>query len=258
MTREVADAGGKRLKNRVILITGAASGIGAAIAARATAEGASVVLADRDGAAALALAENLGPAAMGVGCDVTDIRSAEACVNVALERFGQLNGLVHNAAAPSVDATVVDLDPRQWYAEIDVSLTGAFLLSKYAVPAMAKAAGGSIVFIASQYGSVATTQSVAYCAAKAGLVNLAKAMAMDHAAQGIRVNSLSPGPVSTPRLLQRWPDLGAAAAALGPSTLLGRIARPEEIAAAAVFLLSDDASYVTGSDMLVDGGFTAR
>ena len=258
MMSKQAHESGTRLQGHVVLITGAASGIGAAIAARLLAEGASAILADRDEAAALALANDLGRAAIGIGCDVTDIRATEAAVETAVGHFGRHDGLVHNAAASSVDATVVDLAPGQWHAEIGVSLTGAFLISKYAVPAMATSGGGSIVFIASQYGSVATTQSVAYCAAKAGLINLAKAMAMDHSAAGIRVNSLSPGPVGTSRLLQRWPDLDAANVALGPSTLLGRIARPEEIAAAAAFLLSDDASYVTGSDMLVDGGFTAR
>jgi len=257
MSRQ-AKTDGQRLKGRVILITGAASGIGAAIAARVMAEGASLVLADHNEPAAMALAKDLGAQAVAIGCDVTDINSAEAAVKKATAHFGRLDGLVHNAAVPSVDATVVNLDPMQWHAEIGVSLTGAFLTSKHAVPAMVTSGGGSIVFIASQYGSVATTKSVAYCAAKAGLINLAKAMAMDHSVAGIRVNSLSPGPVGTSRLLQRWPDLDAANVALGPSTLLGRIARPEEIAAAAAFLLSDDASYVTGSDMLVDGGFTAR
>jgi NAD(P)-dependent dehydrogenase (short-subunit alcohol dehydrogenase family) len=246
-----------RLQNRTIFITGAASGIGMAIAERAIAEGAQVALVERDGAVAAEIAEGLGDTALGIGCDVTDSDAIRGAVAAAIAHFGRLDGVVHNAAAPSLDDTVVDLDPRQWQLELDVSLTGAFLLSKYAVPAMS-AAGGSIIFIASQYGSVGTTTSPAYCAAKGGVVNLARALAVDHAGQGIRVNSLSPGPVGTSRLLQRWPDLAAADAALGPSTLLGRIARPAEIAAAAAFLLSDDASYITGTDLKVDGGFTAR
>jgi NAD(P)-dependent dehydrogenase (short-subunit alcohol dehydrogenase family) len=118
--------------------------------------------------------------------------------------------------------------------------------------------GGSIVFIASQFAHVAVGKAVAYCAAKAGLVHLAKAMAVDHAADGIRVNSLSPGAVATPRLLQRWPDLDAANAGLGPAHLLGRIALPDEIAAAATFLLSPDASFITGTDLLADGGYATR
>ena len=246
-----------RLAGRTILISGAASGIGVAIEERVVAEGASVVLAERDAVVARDLAARFGDGALGIGCDVTDADAVKAAVAAAMARFGRLDGVVQNAAAPSLDDTVVDLDPRQWHLELDVSLTGAFLLSKYAVPALA-ASGGSIVFIASQYGSVGTTTSPAYCAAKGGMINLARALAVDHAAQGIRVNSLSPGPVGTSRLLQRWPDLAAANAALGPATLLGRIARPAEIAAAAAFLLSDDASYITGTDLRVDGGFTAR
>ena len=246
-----------RLAGRTILISGAASGIGVAIEERVVAEGASVVLAERDAVVARDLAARFGDGALGIGCDVTDADAVKAAVAAAMARFGRLDGVVQNAAAPSLDDTVVDLDPRQWHLELDVSLTGAFLLSKYAVPALA-ASGGSIVFIASQYGSVGTTTSPAYCAAKGGMINLARALAVDHAAQGIRVNSLSPGPVGTSRLLQRWPDLAAANAALGPATLFGRIARPAEIAAAAAFLLSDDASYITGTDLRVDGGFTAR
>ena len=159
-------------------------------------------------------------------------------MEVAREQFGRLDGLVHNAAAPSTDGTVTDLDPGKWRLEIDVNLTGAFLVSKFAVPLIA-ADGGRAVLVGSQFARVAVGKAVAYCAAKAGLVHLAKAMAVDHAGQGIRVNSLSPGAVATARLLQRWPDLDAADAELGPAHLLGRIAQPDEIAAAAAFLLSN-------------------
>lgn len=247
-----------RLAGRTVLITGAASGIGAAIARRCVAEGAKVVCADRDQAAAAALAAQLGADAMAVHCDVTDIGSTERTVAAICSRFGRLDGLVHNAAAPSTDGTVADLALENWQAEIGVSLTGAFLISKFAVPLLAASGGGSVVLIASQFARVATANAVAYCAAKAGLVHLAKAMAVDHAAEGIRVNSLSPGAVATSRLLQRWPDLETADRALGPAHLTGRIAEPDEIASAAAFLLSGDASFVTGTDLLVDGGYATR
>ncbi|MGE3874623.1 MAG: SDR family NAD(P)-dependent oxidoreductase [Parvibaculaceae bacterium] len=247
-----------RLADKVILITGAASGIGAAIARRCRAEGGKIVCADHNADAVKRLATELGADTRAVQCDVTDIEVARKAVELTRRAFGRLDGLVHNAAAPSTDGTVADLDLAQWQLEIDVSLTGAFLMSKFAVPLMSTGGGGSIVFIGSQFARVATGKSVAYCAAKAGLVHLAKAMAVDHAAQGIRVNALSPGAVATARLLKRWPTLAAANEGLGPRHLLGRIAQPEEIGAVAAFLLSSDASFITGTDVLVDGGYAAR
>jgi NAD(P)-dependent dehydrogenase (short-subunit alcohol dehydrogenase family) len=247
-----------RLQDNVILIAGAASGIGAAIARRCIAEGAKVVCADYDLEPATQLADTLGLSAAACQCDVTEVGSAREAVEFAKKKFGRLDGLVHNAAAASTSATVVDLDESAWRREIDVGLTGAFLMSKFAVPLIAASGGGSVVFIGSQFGRVATTRAVAYCAAKAGLIHLAKAMAVDHAADKVRVNSLSPGAVATTRLLRRFRDFEAANATLGPAHLLGRIAEPEEVAAAAAFLLSRDASFVTGSDMLVDGGYATR
>ncbi|BEU25769.1 SDR family oxidoreductase [Paraburkholderia sp. 22B1P] len=249
---------GKRLDGKVVLISGAASDIGVAIASRCIAEGASVVCADLDPEAAARTARELGPAALDVRCDVTDLESARASVELTQSRFGRLDGYVHNAAAPWHDGSVEDLDPVHWHQEIDVSLTGAFLMSRFVVPAMRNIGGGSIVLVASQLGHVAAARSVAYCAGKAGLIHLARLMAVDHADAGIRVNSLSPGAVRTGRLLRSWPSLDEADMKLGPAHVLGRIGRPEEIGAGAAFLLSEDASFVTATDLLVDGGYTAR
>lgn len=250
--------GSDRLRGKVVLISGAASDIGVAIAARCIAEGASVVCADLDRDAAARATAQLGAAALPAQCDVTDIDSARAAVELARERFGRLDGYVHNAAAPWHDGSVEDLASEHWHQEIDVSLTGAFLMSRFVVPLMRAGGGGSIVLVASQLGHVAAPRSVAYCAAKAGLIHLARLMAVDHADDGIRVNSLSPGAVRTGRLLRSFSSLDEAAARLGPAHALGRIGRPEEIGASAAFLLSDDASFVTATDLLVDGGYTAR
>jgi NAD(P)-dependent dehydrogenase (short-subunit alcohol dehydrogenase family) len=248
-----------RLDGRRVLVTGAASGIGAALVQRLVAEGARVIAAELRLAPVTALAQKYGPGTvLPIACDVTDAAAGRAAVAAAAERFGGLDGFVHNAAAPSVDGTVVTLDPADWRAEMAVTLDGAFLMSKAVVPALVAAGGGSIVLVASQLGHVAVGRAVAYCAAKAGLIHLAKLMAVDHADDRIRVNSLSPGAVATTRLLRRWPDLAAADAALGPAHLLGRIGQPGEIAAATAFLLSDDAAFVTGTDLLVDGGYTTR
>lgn len=251
-------AGGKgRLQGRPILVTGAGKGIGRAICRRLAGEGARVACVDIVGEEAAATAAIVDGTAFSLACDVTDAKSAREAVARTVATFGSLSGLINNAAAPSTLASVVDLEEADWQREIAVSLTGAFLMSKFAVPAIAAAGGGSIIHVASQFGHVAVARSVAYCAAKAGLVNLAKAMALDHAGQRIRVNSLSPGAVATHRLAARHGSLAQAEQALAPKHPIGRIAQPEEIAAAAAFLMSDDASFMTGADLLVDGGYAA-
>ncbi len=241
-----------------MVVTGAASGIGAAIAQRVVDEGGRAMLLDIREPAAAGVAMRLDGRARASRCDVTCADSVRAAIDATLEHFGGLDGVVHCAAAASVDGTVLDLDLAQWRREIDVALTGAFLVSKFAVPAMIETGGGSVVLMSSVFGRIAIGGAVAYCAAKAGLVNLAKAMAIDHGAQGVRANCVSPGPVASDGVLQRWPSIEAAEAGLGPRTLLGRISRPEEIAAAAAYLLSDDAAFVTGCDLLIDGGYAAR
>ncbi|HTO81780.1 MAG TPA: SDR family oxidoreductase [Methylomirabilota bacterium] len=248
---------GLRLQGRVILVTGAGRGIGRATCMRLASEGAKVICADLDVGNAAETAAAIGEVGLSLRCDVTDPRSAEATVAEGVAHFGSLWGLMNNAAAPSIDATVVDLALADWQREIAVSLTGAFLMSKFAVPHMT-AKGGSIVHVASQFARVAVAGSAAYCAAKAGLVNLAKVMALDHAHQGIRVNTLSPGAVGTERLAAHHGSIAEAERKLAPKHPIGRIARPEEIAAAAAFLMSDDSSFMTGADLLVDGGYAAQ
>ena len=138
---------------------------------------------------------------------------------------------------------------------MDVNLNGAFLMSKHAIPIMAEGGGGSIIHIASQLGYTAKPGRPWYCAQKAALINLARAMALDHARQNIRVNSLSPGPIETRRFVSNFESLEAARGA--NDTLLGRLGRPEEIADGTVFLASDESSFMTGADLLIDGGYTA-
>lgn len=247
-----------RLLNRAVVITGAGGGLGRAMARLFAAEGANLVCTDIDGAAAVDAARGAGPRAVALSCDVLDDAAAKAAVDYALERFGGLYGLVNNAAAPALHGTVAELPLAQWTREISVTLTGAFLMSKYAVPAIAAGGGGAIIHVASQFAGVGVGGSIAYCTAKAGLVNFARTMALDHAGQGIRVNSLSPGAIATSRLIAGHGSLEAAERALAPMHPTGRIAQPEEIANAALFLLSDDSSFMTGADLLVDGGYTAR
>jgi len=247
-----------RLADRVILVTGAARGIGRATCVRLAAEGAKVAAADIEPAGAEATARAAGHGAIALACDVTDEESAKRVVAACFAAFGKLHGLINNAAARSIGATVVELSLGDWDREIAVSLTGAFLMSKHAVPAIAASGGGSIVHIASQFAHVGIGGSPAYCAAKAGLVNLAKVMALDHAGQRIRVNSLSPGAIATERLMEFHGSMAAAERELAPKHPIGRIGRPEEIAAAAAFLVSDDSSFMTGADLLVDGGYAAQ
>jgi NAD(P)-dependent dehydrogenase (short-subunit alcohol dehydrogenase family) len=164
---------------------------------------------------------------------------------------------MYGAADSDKAATVLELDEATWDRVIRINLTGAFLMAKAAIPAMIARGGGSIIFIASQLGRVASPGRAPYCATKGALIQLAKVLAVDHAAHGIRANTISPGAIATRRMLRRHKDMDEAERMMGPKHLLNRLGRPEEIARAALYLASDASSFMTGSDLLVDGGYTA-
>ncbi len=248
------------LDRKTAIVVGAANGIGRATALAFAAAGARVACADvEDGGAKATVAEieQGGGQALPVHVDVTDGASCRAAVAAAVQRFGGLDVLLYGAADSDKAATVLEMDEAAWDRVIRVNLTGAFLMVRAAIPAMIASGGGSIILIASQLGRVGSAARPAYCATKGALIQLAKVLAIDHAGQGIRANTLSPGAVETRRMLRRHTDMDEARRVMGPKHLLGRLGRPDEIARAAVYLASDASAFMTGSDLLIDGGYTA-
>jgi NAD(P)-dependent dehydrogenase (short-subunit alcohol dehydrogenase family) len=248
------------LQDKTAIVTGAASGIGRAIVLAFAHEGANVICVDVDqrGCDETVNLAQASTRVLSVSCDVADSVQAEASVKLAQEHFGALHVLVNNAAVFVPYATVVDLDEADWTRSLAVNLTGPFLMSKFAVPLIAASGGGSIIHMASQLAQVGKPGHCWYGAAKSALIQLAKIMAIDHAAQNIRVNTLSPGPVGTERIHQKYGGKAQAERVGDELYLMRRLGRPEEIANAAVFLASDASSYMTGADLLIDGGYTAR
>ena len=251
---------GQRLDGKSAIVVGAAQGIGRAIALCFAGAGAHVLCADIDEAGARATAaqaEKDGGKATVMRVDVTSSADARALAARAVEVFGGLDVLLYGAATHDASATVPELEESVWERVMRVNLTGAYLVSKACLPVMIKGGGGSIILIASQLGRVASAGRAAYCTTKGGLIQLAKVMAADHATQGVRVNTLSPGAVETDRLVRRWGDMGKAREIMSPKHLLRRLGQPDEIARAALFLASPASSFMTGADLLVDGGYTA-
>jgi NAD(P)-dependent dehydrogenase (short-subunit alcohol dehydrogenase family) len=238
------------LRGKAAMVAGAGGGIGRAIAIAFANAGAKVACVDLD-VSKISTGEFLP-----IGCDVSSEEQTAQAVERAAKAFGALHVLVNGAAMTDPTATVLDLDLAAWNRVFAVNVGGAFLMSRWAIPHMAKAGGGSIIHIASQLGTVGAAGRVAYCATKGALITMAKAMAADHAAQNIRVNTLSPGGTETDRML-RFGSMQKAREVLGAKHLMQRLARPEEIAAAALFLASDASSFMTGADLRVDGGYNA-
>ncbi len=243
------------LEGRVAVVTGAAGGIGAAIVRGFAAAGARVACLDL--VAPVAVADGIGGQAMALACDVALEGDTLAAVAAILSTWEGIDILVNGAAPEDPTGTVLELDPGDWNRVFAVHVTGAYLMSRAVLPAMIAGGGGSIIHIASQMGRVGAPGRPAYCAAKGALIQLAKVMALDHAGDNVRVNSLSPGAVETGRMLYRHGTMERARAASVPKHPIGRLGQPEEIAQAALFLASDASSFVTGSDLLVDGGYTA-
>lgn len=248
-----------RLANKVAIITGAASGIGRGIARMYAHEGARVVVADVDdagGTETVRLVEGAGGEALFVHCDVTSAANVSEMVQATVARFGRLDILVNNAVWDRGDAAVVDLGEEVWDRTLAVTLKGPFLCSKYALPEMIRKGGGAIINISSGCGVVGCGHSAAYSAAKGGLELLSRSLAIDYGGYNVRVNTIAPGGTRTPRAaaLER-PEVRARAA---KEHLIQRTGEPEDTAYAAVYLASDEASWVTAVTLPVDGGWVAR
>ena len=201
-----------------------------------------------------------GGTAVGRECDVSDPESARRAVSAMDEDFGGIDVLVNNAAFFATRMPLGVLDEALWMRTMAVNLSGCFLMSRHAIPLMARGGGGSVVHVASAHGHVANFGQAAYCASKGGLLMLSKGIAVDHAKDRIRSNTLSPGGIATQGMADLYcGDWQRAEKEWGaPMHVLGRNGRVEEVAAGAVFLASDESSFMTGSDLLVDGGYTAR
>ncbi|NBN62466.1 SDR family oxidoreductase [Pannonibacter tanglangensis] len=244
-----------QLKDKVIILTGASSGIGAAAARLFSARGARLVIGARRKARLDALAGELAEAGgevVTVAGDVVDDAHARALVEAAVSRFGRLDGAFNNAGIVGDMVPLPQMSPETWNRVLEVNLTSAFHLARHQIPAMLANGGkGSIVFTSTFVGhGVGLPGMAAYAAAKSGLIGLTQVLAAEHGPAGLRVNALLPGGTMT----EMAPSDAGALKWIAGLHALKRIAEPEEIAAAAAFLLSDDASFVTGSAMFADGG----
>lgn len=246
-------------KGRTALVTGAASGIGAAVARQLAAAGAKVVVADLDVAGAEEVAASIssaGGTAASFEVDVGKASEVEAMVAFTTATYGNLHLAVNNAGIGGPSAATADYPLDGWHQVIDVNLSSAFYCLKYEIPALLQAGGGSIVNMASILGTLGFAQSPAYVAAKHGMVGLTKTAAIEYAKQGIRINSIGPGFIDTP-LLSKNLDQATLDYVKGLHPV-GRLGTSDEVAALTLFLLSDEASFITGSYHLVDGGYSAQ
>ena len=251
-----------RLNNKVALITGGSSGIGEATALLFAKEGAEIAITGRNrqrGNEAVQRIKDVGSGAIFIHADVSNAGDCRRTIEETIEEFGRLDILFNNAGV-FYPHTATECSEKEWDEQIDINLKGTFLMSKFALPVMIAQRKGVIINNASGWGIVGGDRAVAYCASKGGVVLMTKAMAIDHGAQGIRVNCVCPGDVETPMLPadakmrgMKWDEYIAGCA----NRPLGRVGTAEEIAKAVLFLASDDSSFMTGAALVVDGGGTA-
>lgn len=249
------------LAGQVAIVTGAGAGIGAAIASRYAASGASVAVFDIDGVAAAQIVTDIcacGHRAYARRVDVGSLGDVEGAIAEVVQTFGPPTLLVNNAAVRTQRAPITELAVSEWDLALRTNLTGAFYMCRTAIPFMIACGGGTIINVASQLGSVGIEGAAAYCASKGALLQLTRVLALDHAADGIRVNALSPGAVMTERLVDVFGSEEAALARLSPLHPAGRIGHVDEIAKAALFLAAPGCAFMTGADLVVDGGYLAR
>jgi NAD(P)-dependent dehydrogenase (short-subunit alcohol dehydrogenase family) len=252
----------RRLSGKVALITGGGTGIGRACALAFAREGAKIAVAGRRREPLEAVVreiEGAGSKALALTCDVTQTASVAAALSQSEQHFGRLDTIVNNAGAVVV-ATAEHTSDEDWQKVIAANLTGTFLVSRAALPLLRKAGGGSIVNIGSVLGLVARKERAAYCAAKAGVSGLTRAMAVDHAKDRIRVNCICPTIVETElgmQSIRQAPNAEAEIQRRIAEIPIGRMGTPEDVALMAVYLASDEASWVTGASFPLDGGVTA-
>lgn len=245
-----------RLQGKNMIVTGGASGIGLATVERCLREGANLVLSDlaaSDGAARAQALDGHGGRCLFMPCDVTSSGQVDALIAGTVKQLGSVDVVFSNAGIGGLSAAH-EMSDADWLRVIDINLNGVFRVARAALQQMYVQGAGSLINCSSILGGLGQSGAVAYSAAKAGVVNMTRTLAIEAAPRGVRVNSIGPGYIDTPLLTDLPPEMRQALVALHP---IGRLGRSEEIANAVLFLASDEASYVTGSYLLVDGGYSA-